>query len=159
MQDAILVLDSKKKANHSSKQSYKRFQAREQRAYFFVPGADMKRAQGHGKKPKKAAKRTAGRTKGKTDVGAIQEEIRNLVCGAAIDMVESTIEEVKKGHYSAMKFLFEMVGLHLGTEATAGESEGTMTAETLCQRLGLPMGAEPDVTNDMAATPSFAVMP
>ena len=117
----------------------------------------MKRAQG--KRPKKAAKRTASRMKGKTDVGAIQEEIRNLVCGAAIEMVESTIEEVKKGHYSAMKFLFEMVGLHLGAEGTPGEPEGTMTAETLCQRLGLPIGPEPDVTNDLAATPSFVAMP
>jgi hypothetical protein len=119
----------------------------------------MKRAQGNGKRPKKAAKRTASRAKGKADVGAIQEEIRNLVCGAAIEMVESTIEEVKKGHYSAMKFLFEMVGLHMETEAAPGEIEGTMTAETLCQRLGLPMGPEPEVTNDLAATPGFAVMP
>jgi hypothetical protein len=29
----------------------------------------------------------------------------------------------------------------------------------LCQRLGLPMGPEPEVTNDLAATPGFAVMP
>ena len=119
----------------------------------------MKRVQGNGKRPKKVAKRAANRAKGKTDVGAIQEEIRNLVCGAAIEMVESTIEEVKKGHYSAMKFMFEMVGLHLGTEGTPGESEGTVTAETLCQRLGLPIGPEPDVTNDLAAAPTIAVMP
>lgn len=118
----------------------------------------MKRAQSQGKRPKKAVKRTASRAKGKTDVGAIQEEIRNLVCGAAIEMVESTIEEVKKGHYSAMKFLFEMVGLHMETEGSP-ETEGVMTAETLCQRLGLPLGPEPDITNDLAAPPSFAVMP
>ncbi len=119
----------------------------------------MKRAQGQGKRPKKAAKRTASRAKGKTDVGAIQEEIRNLVCGAAIEMVESTIEEVKKGHYSAMKFLFEMVGLHMETEGALVESEGTITAETLCQRLGLPMGPEAEVTNDLAAMPGFSAMP
>jgi len=119
----------------------------------------MKRAQGQGKQPKKAAKRTMSRTKGKHDVVAIQEEIRNLVCGAAIDMVESTIEEVKKGHYSAMKFLFEMVGLHMEAEGAAAAGEGTMTAETLCQRLGLPMGPEAEVTNDLAAPTSFAVMP
>ena len=34
-----------------------------------------------------------------------------------------------------------------------------MTAETLCQRLGLPMGPEPDVTNDLAAMPGFSAMP
>ena len=119
----------------------------------------MKRAQSHGKRPQKAAKRTARRAKGKVDVGVIQEEIRNLVCGAAIDMVESTIEEVKKGHYSAMKFLFEMVGLHMESEGIPAETDGTMTAETLCQRLGLPIGPEPDITNDLAAPPSFAVMP
>jgi hypothetical protein len=119
----------------------------------------MKRAQSQGKRPRKAAKRTPSRAKGKADVVEIQEEIRNLVCGAAIDMVESTIEEVKKGHYSAMKFLFEMVGLHMESEGIPADTDGRMTAETLCQRLGLPIGPEPDVTNDLGATPSFAVMP
>ena len=119
----------------------------------------MKRAQSQRKRPKKAAKRTAGRAKGKADVLAIQEEIRNLVCGAAIDMVESTIEEVKKGHYSAMKFLFEMVGLHMGTVESLTDPEAGMTAETLCQRLGIPVGPDPTVTNDLAPAPTFAVMP
>ncbi|HZQ68350.1 MAG TPA: hypothetical protein VFA68_07505 [Terriglobales bacterium] len=119
----------------------------------------MKRAQGHGKRPKKAAKRTPGRAKGKADVAAIQEEIRNLVCGAAIEMVESTIEEVKKGHYSAMKFLFEMVGLHLGTEGNASDPEAGMTAETLCQRLGIPIGPEPEVTNELGAGAGCAAIP
>jgi hypothetical protein len=119
----------------------------------------MKRAPSQRKRPKKAVKRTASRAKGKTDVVAIQEEIRNLVCGAAIEMVESTIEEVKKGHYSAMKFLFEMVGLHLGTEESLPDPEAGMTAETLCQRLGIPVGPDPGVTNDLATAPTFAAMP
>lgn len=158
MQDAILDLDSKKNKRHAVG-NHKQPEAREERALFFCAEDGMKRAQGHGKRPKKAAKRTSSRVKGKTDVGAIQEEIRNLVCGAAIEMVESTIEEVKKGHYSAMKFLFEMVGLHLGAEASPAESESTMTAETLCQRLGLPTGPEPEVTNDFAALPGVEAMP
>ena len=119
----------------------------------------MKRAQSQRKRPKKAVKRTASRAKGKTDVGAIQEEIRNLVCGAAIEMVESTIEEVKKGHYSAMKFLFEMVGLHMEAEQNPTDPEASMTAETLCQRLGIPVGPDPGVTNDLALPPTFATMP
>ena len=119
----------------------------------------MKRAQGPRKGPKKAAKRTAGRAKGKADVAAIQEEIRNLVCRAAIEMVESTIEEVKKGHYSAMKFLFEMVGLHMETDGNVTDPEANMTAETLCQRLGIPTGPDPEVTNDLVSPPAFAAMP
>jgi|KBSMisStandDraft_5_1062788.scaffolds.fasta_scaffold1353928_1 hypothetical protein len=119
----------------------------------------MRRVQGPRKPPKKAAKRTTGRAKVKADVAAIQEEIRNLVCGAAIEMVQSTIEEVKKGHYSAMKFLFEMVGLHIETDGTVTDPEANMTAETLCQRLGIPTGPDPEVTNDLVSAPAIAAMP
>jgi hypothetical protein len=56
-----------------------------------------------------------------------------------------------------MKFLFELVGMHV--EASAMDPEASMTAETLCQRLGIPIGPEPEVTNDSAAAPTLAAMP
>lgn len=117
----------------------------------------MKPLQNHGRRAKKSRKRVAKSLKGKQDISTIQEEIKNLVCSAAIEMVGCTIEEVKKGHYSAMKFLFEMVGLHLGAEANPADPEANMTAETLCQRLGIPVGPEPQVTNGPQPAPAIAI--
>ncbi len=118
----------------------------------------MKRANGQGKRSKKTAKHTKVRARGKVDVAAVQEEIRNLVCGSAIEMVQCAIEEVKKGHYAAMKFLFELVGLMKAAEIAA-DPEANMTAETLCQRLGIPIGPEPEVTNDSAAALNCTAIP
>ncbi len=52
-------------------------------------------------------------------------------------MVEITISEVDKGHYAAMKYLFEMIGLYpaAAQEETQGEDS---LARTLLRRLGLP---------------------
>ena len=63
--------------------------------------------------------------------------------------VEITMEEVGKGHYLGMKYLFEMIGLYPAT----GE-EGTLVpdsmAAVLMRRLGLPENAAPEqiVTKD-----------
>jgi hypothetical protein len=86
------------------------------------------------------------------DLEAIRKEITGLVGDEAISMVETTMAEVEKGHYAAMKFLFEMIGLYPATgqeEAVGTES----VAHRLVRRLGLPEEPKLDteVTNDSIA--------
>ena len=52
-------------------------------------------------------------------------------------MVEITISEVDKGHYAAMKYLFEMIGLYPAAAPEETEGEDSL-ARTLLRRLGLP---------------------
>ena len=72
-----------------------------------------------------------------TDLAAIRQQITDLVRDQAVPMVEITISEVDKWHYSAMKYLFEMIGLYpaAAQEETQGEDS---LARTLLRRLGLP---------------------
>ena len=51
------------------------------------------------------------------DLAEIRRRITEIVGDGAIGMVETTIEEVGKGHYLGMKFLFEMIGLYPATSA------------------------------------------
>lgn len=70
-------------------------------------------------------------------------------------MVHSTIAEVNKGHFVAMKYLFEMVGLYPATSAEQMPQDNSL-AKILLRRLDLP--EEPElasaVTKDSAAAPA-----
>ena len=61
---------------------------------------------------KASNKASAGKKRAQraVDLAAIRQQITNLVGNGAVGMVETTIEEVGKGHYLGMKYLFEMVG-------------------------------------------------
>jgi len=72
-----------------------------------------------------------------TDLAAIRQRITDLVRDQAIPMVEITISEVDKGHYSAMKYLFEMIGLYPAAAQEERQGEDSL-ARTLLRRLGLP---------------------
>jgi hypothetical protein len=83
------------------------------------------------------------------DLAQLRDQIKALVGNDALGMVETTIEEVGKGHYLGMKYLFEMIGLYPATgveETPARES----VAGILLRRLGLPEApeAEPPVTKE-----------
>ncbi len=97
----------------------------------------------------KTAQRVAGaKGAGKAaDLGAIREQITNLVGNEAVGMVETTIAEVEKGHYLALKYLFEMIGLYPAGGAGEGPGEDSM-ARTLLRRLGFPEDA-PRVESEM----------
>ena len=100
-------------------------------------GESMKKIKA--KRGKKRVKRLpAGRkSRQTTDLAAIRQQITDLVRDQAVPMVETTISEVDKGHYSAMKYLFEMIGLY--PAATQEETQGEDSlARTLLRRLGLP---------------------
>lgn len=88
----------------------------------------------------RASKRpaTAGRGSRKpVDLAQLREQIKTLVGNDALGMVETTIEEVGKGHYLGMKYLFELIGHYPGTAGEEAPVQDSMAA-TLLRRLGLP---------------------
>jgi len=98
----------------------------------------------------------------RVDLSVVQEQITNLVGNRAVEMVETTIEEVGKGHYLAMKCLFELIGLSPATTPEEAPEEDSL-AKILLRRLKLPEEANPgaEVTKvcgvDPAAPESDAV--
>jgi len=84
------------------------------------------------------------------DLEEIRRKIANLVGAEAAPMVESAIEEAHKGHFGAMKYLFEIVGLYPAGEAETGQSENSL-ARTLLHRLGLP--EEPELGSNLPGNP------
>jgi hypothetical protein len=90
------------------------------------------------------------------DLAEIRQRITRLVGNGAVGMVETTIEEVGKGHYLGMKYLFELIGLYPAT-ATDGEPAQDSMAATLLRRLGLAESPMPEqkVTKDRE-TPTAA---
>jgi hypothetical protein len=88
------------------------------------------------------------------DLSHIRERITNLVGNRAVRMVETTIKEVDKGHYLAMKYLFEMIGLCPATAPEEAAQEDSL-AKALLRRLRLPEETDPVtvVTEESAAEP------
>lgn len=80
------------------------------------------------------------------DLGEIRQKITNLVGEEAGPMVESAIEEAHKGHFGAMKYLFEIVGLYPAGDGEAGPADNSL-AKILLHRLGLP--EEPQLENQV----------
>jgi hypothetical protein len=94
--------------------------------------------------PNKALKRV--------DLAIVREQITNLVGNRAIDMVETTMDEVDKGHYLAMKYLFEMIGLCPATTPEGTLKEDSL-AQTLMRRLKLPEETNPGTEVTKACVP------
>ncbi|MGH9548194.1 MAG: hypothetical protein ACRD3W_02420 [Terriglobales bacterium] len=82
------------------------------------------------------------------DLAEIRRRIADIVGSGAIGMVETTIDQVGKGHYLGMKYLFEMIGLYPAT-STDDAAEDSLAA-VLLRRLGLPEEPMPEtgVTED-----------
>ena len=102
---------------------------------------------------KQGAKTSSAATKSSrdpVDLAEIRQQITNLVGNGAVGMVETTMEEVGKGHYLGMKYLFELVGLYPATAADEAPIQDSMAA-TLLRRLGLPESPmqEQRVTKDI----------
>src|SRR2546423_9848536 len=106
-------------------------------AFLLRSGESMKKTRL--RRGRKSTKRlmTGKKSRQATDLAAIRQQITDLVRNQAVPMVEITISEVDKGHYAAMKYLFEMIGLY--PAATPEETQGEDSlARTLLRRLGLP---------------------
>jgi hypothetical protein len=64
------------------------------------------------------------------DLAVVRGQITNLVGNRAVKMVTTTMNEVDKGHYLAMKYLFEMIGL-----CPAATPEGPLPEDSLAKIL------------------------
>ena len=105
------------------------------------------------KRPKKASTVQKKAMK-QVDLAVVRGQITNLVGNRAVKMVTTTMNEVDKGHYLAMKYLFEMIGLCPATTPEGPLSEDSL-AKTLLRRLRLPEETDPGtaVTQECAADP------
>ncbi len=105
---------------------------------------------------RRASSSSPGRMSRKpVDLAVIREEIKIQVGNAAAGMVASGIEEANKGHYAAMKFLFELVGLYPAAEGGEESAGNDGLAKTLFGRLGvLEAASGPEVTNECQSTAS-----
>lgn len=83
------------------------------------------------------------------DLAEIRRHIADIVGNGAVGMVETTIDQVGKGHYLGMKYLFEMIGLYPATSTDAATAEDSLAA-TLLRTLGIPDPPipEPGITKD-----------
>lgn len=83
------------------------------------------------------------------DLAEVRRQIADLVRNGAVGMVETTIDEVAKGHYLGMKYLFEMIGLYPATTTDDAPLQDSLAA-TLLRRLGLGEAPLPEkgVTKD-----------
>jgi len=73
------------------------------------------------------------------ELGAVRQQVTNLVVNHAVDLVAHTLEHIKRGNYQAMKYLFEMVGLFPATTPDEAPAEDSL-AKTLLSYLGVPEG-------------------
>ncbi|HUK26421.1 MAG TPA: hypothetical protein VLV49_17715 [Terriglobales bacterium] len=86
------------------------------------------------------------------DPSVVRQQIANLVSSKALGMVEMTIAEVEKGHYAAMKYLFEMIGLY----PAAGEETPQQGEDSLARTLLRRIGAREDSAKDAEVTKDSA---
>lgn len=107
--------------------------------------ASTKRARA--KSSRKVSTSAARSSRKAVDLKGIREEIKNQVGNAATGMVASGIEEANKGHYAAMKFLFELIGLYPVPDGIQEVESEDGLAKTLFKRLGIA-DQTPEVTND-----------
>ena len=105
------------------------------------------------KRPKKASTVQKKAMK-QVDLAVVRGQITNLVGNRAVKMVTTTMNEVDKGHYLAMKYLFEMIGLCPATAPEGPPPEDSL-AKTLLRRLRLPEETDPgaEVTKECFGDP------
>ncbi len=115
------------------------------------------------KKPKSKGGKGSGARKSASrkpvDLDSVRRQIAELVGGQALDMVATTMTEVDKGHYAAMKYLFEIAGLFPGDGEPEKNAVEDSLARTLLRRLGFPETANPEnkITKDSLAPPVAGV--
>jgi hypothetical protein len=107
-----------------------------------------------GRKSLKKASTVQKKALKQVDLAVVGGQITNLVGNRAVEMVQITMDEVKKGHYLAMKYLFEMIGLCPATAPEGPVPEDSL-AKTLLRRLRLPEETDPgtEVTKECFGDP------
>ena len=102
----------------------------------------MKTATGKSKSAKTKRAATGKKPPKSKDVTELRRQIEKLVTRKAVNMVETAITEADKGHFAAMKYLFEMIGLYPGPSEAEPQGEDSL-ARTLLRRLGMPEDEAP----------------
>ena len=90
------------------------------------------------------------------DLPALRRQITDLVARNAVAMVQQAIDAVnEEGQYQAIKYLFEMVGLHPAAADDDSQVEDSL-ARTLLHHLGLAEERSPETGQAMGAEKSTA---
>ena len=74
------------------------------------------------------------------DLAEVRKQVTNLVSNRALEVVHQILEQIGRGNYQAMKYLFEVVGL-FPAAAPEGTPAGDSLAHTLLNYLGIPQGS------------------
>ena len=98
---------------------------------FWTVSVAMKRTRGKSQPGSSARARCEA-----PDLVELRQQITSLVSAQALQMVETTIEQVQSGHYQALKYLFEMIGLYPATGPQEASQEDSL-ATTLLRHLGI----------------------
>ncbi len=82
------------------------------------------------------------------DLVALRQEIANLVGSKSVEMVTTATQEVcKVGNVAALKYLFDLIGLHPPSGEPVEEADSNELAKVLLSRLNLNREVEvPDLT-------------
>lgn len=86
-------------------------------------------------------------------IEALRQQITKLVADDALEMVSTTIEQVKNGQYQALKYLFEMVGLYPAATVAETPQEDSL-AKILLSRLGISEGSGADPETETTSKPA-----
>ncbi len=70
------------------------------------------------------------------EISQLREQIATEVGNSALPMVKGAIADCGKGHYLAMKYLFEMIGLYPATAPVESGTEDSLT-KILLRNLGI----------------------
>ena len=101
-----------------------------------LDGQGMKKSLEKTEKPKPRSVAATAVALQPMDMQTLRGHITNVVCADAVAMVNATIDEVHGGHYQAMKYLFEMIGLFPATVVPDVPQEDSL-AGMLLSRLGI----------------------
>jgi hypothetical protein len=107
-------------------------------------------------RPRKIAEPAVGGEAGESlTIDALRPQITKLVANAALDMVSTTIKQVKEGQYQALKYLFEIVGLFPAVSTEETPQDDSLGA-VLMSRLGI--SGEPDAVIGTPTKPTVATL-
>jgi hypothetical protein len=86
--------------------------------------------------PRKQDKAATAENADAAGLNSLRRRITELVAANALEMVGTTIDQVKEGQYQALKYLFEMIGLYPASVEAENPQEDSL-AKILLDRLGI----------------------
>jgi len=90
---------------------------------------------------------TAESTPEPAGLDATRRELARIIGAAAAEIVNAAIAKAKAGQFQAMKYLFELAGIH-PVHVEEGEAGDLSLAQVLCRKLGLPEENSPSADGE-----------